>query len=513
MAKRIRRVRTFARTAPKSQEKNLINNAKKIRENPYQILPDTTDSNCGKYLSKYKKQIEKIHKYKDDATKLEKLTNKKGIQGALAGTLLLAISEKAPYLGVLKFPTGDITYAQRGRADKEKLIAIQYYDHPVLRLLGMKDLAYKKNLHIYSWENNYICTGTSPQPPKDFQQFIIKTLDLNQKNNVCSCPHLTNYNIKAKQPAEDYYLHLHWKSANIFFAICKTCAKTSKNTLFSITKYMVLPSITDNFDISIVAQVIKGHEQSTQAETSYIDEYLAGKISDYELITKNVRSRKKSLEESDEKIYVLDGISYGTDTQRFIEKLNPKPHQQDALEYILERITEPLIVNETSAAKIIGQYWEEYGKDYLTSIISDQKTAESFYKLDEKPSQILEIAHDFQKRQQILAKLPSYQSLQPLAEFADTIAKTYKTFGKKKTLSELAHPPTSSKAKSVAYAFLLSLEKGIEQKWKFSKEQIEYGEYLKEFTKKLLEAEPESYREALQNLLQASGSNEQLPQK
>jgi hypothetical protein len=69
-------------------------------------------------------------------------------------------------LGVLKYKTGDITYAQRGRSDKEIQAGIQHFDDPVLRLLCFKDLALKKNLHLYSWEDGFISTGLKGNPPK-----------------------------------------------------------------------------------------------------------------------------------------------------------------------------------------------------------------------------------------------------------------------------------------------------------------------------------------------------------
>ncbi len=48
MVKKMRRVRTFARTAAKSMEKRLIENAKQIKKDPYIILPDYDDSHSEK---------------------------------------------------------------------------------------------------------------------------------------------------------------------------------------------------------------------------------------------------------------------------------------------------------------------------------------------------------------------------------------------------------------------------------------------------------------------------------
>jgi len=77
--------RSFARTAPKSQEKYLIENAKKLQEDPYLILPTCSEDNA-KFFQKLRKKIAKVHQYSTDEKKLEKLSRKKGLDGALAGT-------------------------------------------------------------------------------------------------------------------------------------------------------------------------------------------------------------------------------------------------------------------------------------------------------------------------------------------------------------------------------------------------------------------------------------------
>ena len=196
MAKKLRMARTFARTAAKSMEKKLIINAKKLKNNPYLILPKFEDDYSKKHIGKIKKNIDKIQRYKDDVKKLEKFSNKKGLEGALAGTLLLAHSEKAPYLAVAKFPIGDITYAKRGKAEVEKLIAVQHFDDPVLRLMGIKDIALKKRLHVYSWDDGFLSTGIEAKPPKDFISFIKQQVDFTTKSGTTTCEHLNVENVK-----------------------------------------------------------------------------------------------------------------------------------------------------------------------------------------------------------------------------------------------------------------------------------------------------------------------------
>ena len=464
MAKKTRRVRTFARTATKTQEKTLIDNAKQLHHNPLLFLPETTDPTCQKQLSQIEKRINKIYRFKDDQDKLEKLANKKGIEGAFAGTLLLASSEKAPYLGVVKLPTGDITYAQRGRADKEKLIGMQHHTDPILRLLTFKELAFKRHLNLYSWDNGYVCTGKTPQPPTPFIDFISNKLPLTRHTNVVHCTHLKPQQIIDNEIQKEHYLRIHWKSADWYCGICKDCAKTTKNTLFIISKYMLTPDLSADFDITIIAEVIKHHTME-DTQTQFTSEYLSGQLTDLEFINKNIRTRKDSVGQTEEKILIGNGGSYGDDIHGFIKALRPAKYEIPALEYILDEIAEPLVLDQTSSNKVYEKYWTTIGKHYLETVIDDKKMVESFIQLDETPAAILKFVTEFIERKQILSQYPTYTTLPPLALFIDSTVKTYLTFGKDKTLTDLKQHPDTPKGRSIAYAFFLFFKKAKDFKW------------------------------------------------
>jgi len=509
MAKKIRRMRTFARTASKSMEKKLVENAKRLRKDPCLVLPDYDDRYSSKYFDKIKKTIQKVSSYSDDSKKLEKISNKKGIEGAVAGTLLIAHSEKAPYLAVAKFSTGDVTYAQRGRADKEKLIATQHFDDPVLRLLGIKDVAQKRRLHVYSWDGGFYSTGIEAAPPKDFIDFVLKKNDLKIKGNIGICGDLKADLVEKKQSSDKNYILIDWKSADVSIAVCENCAKKSENTFFRITKYMLNPKLSEDFSIEVVGQVLKKKDANNH-ETEYIDEYLSGSLSDYEFIKKNMQHRKEMISESDEKILVLDGVSYGKDVESFVKALKPNKYEKQGLEILLEEIDEPIIFDDATPNKVLEKYWKEHGVSVIDSLINDSNLAEKFHQLDDTPSDILELVLNYKERQKILSKLPKYKNLPPLAKFADSVARTYKTFGEKKAIVELKKRPDTPKGKSVSYAFLLYFGKGSDKKWQYSPLEIEYGEFLKDNVKNLIESKPEDYHEKLKELLISSGSSENI---
>ncbi len=509
MVKKVRKLRTFARTASKSMEKKIVDNTKKVMVDPYILLPYYEDSYSSKYFGKIKKKFDKINKFKNDTKKLEKLSNKKDISGALAGALLIAHSEKAPYLGVLKYKTGDITYAQRGRSDKEKQAGIQHYDNPVLRLLCFKELALKKNIHLYSWDDGFVSTGLKPNPPQGFIKFILDQIDLDISGDIKTCKHLKPEKVKEEKNLDEDYLRIYWKSANTIIGFCKNCSKSKKNTLFDISKYIIESDVSKDFDIKVIGRAIKD-TFSNEQNTINIKEYLSGEISDYDFIKKNMLERHKVIKESNEKLFVLDGKNYGDNFYDFINDLKPNEYERKGLEVILKKIDEPVIFENTTPNKVLEKYWKNKGLDVIKEIINDDKMAENFFLLDDSPSEIIKLVFKYIERQKILSRLPKYDSLPPLAKFVDNVTRTYKTYGKKKAIGEIRKRPDTTKGKSIAYAFLLTFGKGEDKKWQFSNIEIEFGESLADKVKKLLNSKPEEYHKYIQDILKFSGSSEKI---
>lgn len=510
MPKKMRRMRTFARTASKSMEKKLVENAKELMGDPYKALPYYEDDYSTRYFGKIKKTFDKVKKFKDDTKKLEKLSNKKDLSGALAGTLLLAHSEKAPYLGVLKYSTGEITYAQRGKADKEKQAGLQHFDDPVLRLLCFKNIALKKNIHLYSWDNGFVSTGLKANPPKEFIKFILDRLNLKNKDNVLVCNHLKAEKVKEKQNVDENYLRIHWKSADLIIGFCENCSKLRKNTLFDVSKYMIESDVSKDFGLDVIGQAVKDAKTLPSQDTIFTREYLSGEVSDYEFIKKNMKKRHQDIKESKERIFVLNGKSYEDDLTEFIDALKPNEYERKGLELILEKIEEPVVFDDVTPNKVLEKYWKDNGLNALKEMVSNEEMANKFFSLNDSPSEILELVFNYNKRQKILSQLPTYTSLPPLASFIDNIARTYKTFGEKEALAEIKKRPDTPKGKSIAYAFLLVFDKAKDKKWQFSPIEIEYGEFLKEHVKKLIDSEPKKYHNCLQELLASSGSSEKI---
>ncbi|MDG6217851.1 MAG: hypothetical protein QCI00_00225 [Candidatus Thermoplasmatota archaeon] len=504
------RGKSIVRTASKTMEKQIVSSAQRLYENPLLILPDYQDNVSKKSFKKLSSQLSKIEQQKDDVKKLERIAKKQSIPSAVAGTLLIAHSKKTPFLASAQYSTESVFYAQRGNASKEYLIAAQHTNNPFFRLFGIRDIAWKHRLHIYSWDTGFLSTGLVAQPPKGFIDYIFKTVGYSvQKNNVV-CQHLSSKILEQRNTIEKPYLMVHWNSADVSIGICEHCTSKKTNIIFSITKYMIEPDIREDFTVSIIGEVIKKGDKDKEYETMFLEDYFNGVLSDHQLIQKNMENRVEKLRNSEMINYILDGNSFGDDANSFIDSLKPTDIERKALRFFLKNSSRSVVVSDATPNMVMEMFWSEHGKDFLITLLDDVETVEHLYSLHETPSVIVKTAAQLQKRRMVLQRLPQYSNLPSIPYFVDSLTRIYKTEGIDKMIAAVKQRPDTPQGKAMAYAFLQAVGKAQEEKWRFSKIEVESGEFLTPYVKRLLLEDPDSYHSVFQELLKASGSSEIL---
>ena len=146
-----------AKATPKKLERELLENSRKLAKNPDILIPTCVEK-CRKCdFDKILKKMERISTYSNDSEKLQLMaTRGDQIVRAYAATISLAAAGKIPFLASAKLPLGEVSYAVRGKVDKEKLMGVQHFDDPDLRLLAYWDIARKRDLHIYSTDKRLV---------------------------------------------------------------------------------------------------------------------------------------------------------------------------------------------------------------------------------------------------------------------------------------------------------------------------------------------------------------------
>ena len=512
--KRIPRLRLKARIASKVMEKDLQEKAKLLMDDPDLIFPDC-DEECGSCpFKKTRARIEKIQRYKNDPTRLAKLARGGDrLARAYAATIGLAHEEKMPYLATATYPAGTVAYALRGKTTKEKLIGVQNFDSPKWRVLSVADLVHKKGLHFYSYGDDFVCTGRTPRPPEEYVETASGSIGANKREgDSFVCPH---------SPTTTNHMVFEWINANMKSVVCDQCSGKIKNNLAELAQGMAVPRILDEFRVTIVRPLRnKSGERACNGlldgpvDDELLEKYANGEFGNKDLIEKHMRNILDSIKTLDRKTYVRGEVCYGKDVDSFVGDLTADETEREALKGLLGRVNHPVVLEQSdSANKLLTIFWETHGSNALGAVVSE-RLADKYMKdpeTEKSPLKAIRNALKEEEHESISSKIPKYASLSLYGSFADSVARAYKTKGSSGAVAALESEKSSDhRIRSMAHGFYLAL--GVTTKsWKYTDEEKQYGEHLRQYAKELLESDgAEQHHDAFVEFLRQAGSTDEV---
>lgn len=502
--------------ASKIQQKKLVETAKELAEDPMKVIPECQDNCWFCKFGRAKRKIKKIEKYKDNEKKLKKLA-KRGpdLSRALAGTLLLAISEEAPLLATTRTPQGEISFAKRGKASKNRLIGVQHFDDPKLRLMAYSKEA-KKGFYFYSWGDRVVCTGKNDDPPKEFVKSVIGDIPYKfEKKDSTYVP-------KGFDKKVNYsYFALRWDPIDVKFIVSKRKSSNENNLFTSLSSRFISKDNSSSFSlrgeyrIDCVSDCNKCRIENSDIDIpkNIKEAYFNGEISDREFINHYTKEGWNKIKEK-ENIYAIDGRCYGKNMGDFLSVFSFEEWEEGALRNIIEK-SDGIILDDGTVNELLNHVWSDLGKQTIRKIIGDdQEKVDKIYekgKERSRPRELIKRAREEKKRKDKLSSLPDFKKLPPKAKFAHEVVKRFKTEGKNSALQYINDTEmNNTKMKSVAFGFLEALGEGDSRRWKYDDSEVESGEFMAETVEDLIDADGEDYAELLQHLLKISGSTAKI---
>lgn len=518
------RIRTGARTTSKVQEKELVRKAKALLKDPELILPECQGKCFLCPFNRVRRKAYKIVANSDDLHYLEKRAEHgEPISRAYAATVTLVHTKKAPFLGRLKTPFGEVAFLVRGKAAREKLIGVQYYDDPYWRLFSVLDIVKSRNLHIYSAKDKMYCTGKVAKPPKRFIDDTMSGLkfDLKPHGNLHVCRHIEPEGIKNERPMPFPYLRIDWISAGVTIAVCDICLRAKNQYLFgSLSRLIAARDSKDDFEIRIVTKPMCDKKcevchlkEEIELDEDLVEKYKTGELTDIPLLEKHMGQVNEEYRGKKARLIVAGGICYGKSKERFLKALNPPLDEEKAVRFILDNIKESVVLDRPSTNRFFAQYWDKYKEEVLISISKDKAFVKGMLKDETKtltPSNMIQEASIHYNVKNILSKLPHFENISHVARFADEVGRVYKSKGPQEAERHIERFRTNDPKTSLIAAALLFALNLEGKRWQFAKEEAEFAQYIKPIAKKFLEAAPEEYASALQALISSTGSTEKI---
>ncbi len=329
--------------------------------------------------------------------------------------------------------------------------------------------------------------------------------DLDDQGN---CPHVK----------DGRGIKVHWRGAKATLTICPACAKDA-NVVHVLASRIAAKDPTDDFEVEVISDLkctsncpdcgVKG---AYTLPKDLIKRYLKAEITDSDLLDEHARSRAKAIREQEDEVYLIGDECYGKDRQRFLDALRGSDAEKKAISKFLSANKMCVLSRTDQTANLISDLWPEHRDALLAAVSSPDVVKRVLAERSElTPSQMVVEAARVEGYKEVEAALPSFRKLGPVGSYADHIARIFKTEGKEAALRQIEKTKGGDhKLRSVSFGFLGALGEGQTKAWQFTREEMDYGNYLAPFAKRLLEEKGDDYANALKLILEASGSNEVL---
>lgn len=480
---------------PKNMEKEMLATSQRLADDPSLVIPKLLDEVRKSPFAYLEKGIDKVQGYRDDAEKLIKLAGK-GDQfvRAYAAAISLSASGKLPYLTTANLPVGPVSFAMRGTVDREKLIGLQHFDDPDLRLLAYWDMAREDRLHIYSAEKGLYASVSGPKAPEEYVREMMENLPYRTVDGNCG----------HDRPS----VRIKWSSAGKEVRVCAECA-SDVNTAQHLMARVAAPDPFDDFKVSVEHRYGGGRPEC-QGEfatpPALIKRYFDGDLDDAGLIAEHIKAKGEWMR-SRGLVYILGQECYGKDGEAFLNALKGSDPERTALRAVLS-LNVPIVSDQNQAGKVIGELWDTHAMTMLAAV-SDPDTADRVLAMkDLTPGQMLAEAVRLVREREVLQNFPRYSQLGPVGQLADGLARAYRTGGPATMLRLVERTDKVHLRRAICYAFLEAAGEAQARKWQFSKEERESGEHLASQALEMTRAGGEDYHRALLRILQESGSGE-----
>ena len=485
--------------SPKRLESDILERSKNLWENPGLLRPKCAGDCRRCHFDKTFVKISRLDKIKDSPDSLIKMAGKGSddIFKAYAATVSLFAAGSIPYLATAKLAGEEVSFAQRGRVGNDKVIGAQYYNDPRIRLLLYNSFAKKKKLHMYSFDDNLVCSN-HPNMPEDYLLDTFWDTPYEFENDGLQCGHTS-----------DGILVLRIKSLNKEIRICRDCAKDVSTLQFIISRLIAIDP-KDDIEVSVEHKYhCEGEENTVKISKDLLENYASGKLTDVGILNSVLKNKIGSLQQSNVATYIIGTKNYGSDLKTFMNDLKGNDIEKEALSAYLTGKSDSVIVRTDKASEALTVLWEKNYRNIIASFTTDE-IADSFGNVSKmNPSQTVKEAHLRHISSEVISKLPEFGKMGIVTRYADSYAKAAKVGGEDMLKTKIDNlMPKDHITRSLARAFMLAVSG--DTGGKYSKDEMEFGKFLLPFVKEVLNAEGEAYRDKMNVLLTACGCGEKV---
>lgn len=505
-----RKRRGSVRTGTKRVTEQIRKNVEHLAEHPEHAVP-RCEGSCP-LLCKFRRSriaVRRRHDMKGDDDKLERWSRWGNELGrAYAAILRIADSPEGSleYFQNVNTHEGKVPIAPWGQAPALIHVGLQHRHDPTLRLLSAVPLVGSGDA-VYATEQGLVCSHDG-SIPDDAVDLLLEALPVRQvSSSLARCEH------SPEDWSETTHVEIDFREADLRIRRCERCV--SGNLLAEIQSNVVTKDIQDLVDVRVHLEPIEeaGDQDPPDVDwsvpSSVRDAYASAEIPDSELIEEARRARRYAIEAIPEPMIVVGSTLYRPPFDPVLDQLDPPDTERELLDVVVEQIDRPIVLEEGTSMELLERLWPDYGDLALESLLGSSGL--DLYEPDadaEALERLIEVVAERAARKRVDAALPSYEEIPSPVDLADEVARAHRRRGRDRAQQILSSAP-DEEHRAVALALVRAL--GLPSTaWTVDPRTEDMAEGLIPYAERLIEADGDDYHEALQALLQATGSTAEL---
>lgn len=439
------------------------------QQNLLSLIPECMDQSMFCPFDSYKKKLSRIQ-----GSGIARLAGSADqFLSAIGETYKVMESESAPIMGVIATPYGNLDYAKRGNTDPMVLGGVQNFDGITWKMLAFSSLVMTKKVSVFSSEKYYIGSCKGNFPGDDFLTDVFRSEKVEDLS--------TDEGFSFGKTGDFFYLDIGNVSRIKVYQDCKT------NLMRILLRHMLVPDVTKSFRLSV--PFLESVDSSIQDQTTA--GYLGGQIDAKSFLNSVKEARKRSA--LSRGMYLIGGDAY-SDPEEFLRVLFDQ-EETSKLEKYLEQ-TGPVSLDSKNQRKLLEILWPKYGMQILKEFFPD--VDESTIKMQAgDPLRQIEM---LKKRidQEEASSLITLEPWSTESSMLIDMLKDYLSLGKSETLKKWEkRVGFSGLFNSIYFALVIALQGSTNQKWRFTAEQMMFGEKIAPYIKEIIECKDSSINDRI----------------
>lgn len=509
------RMKTGAKTATKDQERDYLERFQRLADDPSPLVPRWAGSGSDPF-SRIRARLARVQKKQASGFWLKWYARGKGLEAAYANTLIILRGGKIPSFAAFKFRGRDVRFIMRGRGLRDKLIAVQNFEEPDLRLLAFLDAARKFSLVIVSLDDDFLAFPKGGAVPAGTYEAILSAEDVETAPGPdgVRCPHADGTRAALRYTFREFEPGL---------TLCRACLERLGKPPDRILEAHVLPpGGRFTMERALHGTDLHVHPESARQELEGLLRESGAdaleRMKSFEGVTELVlldwahEALQKRLDGRPTGFLLMDKDLWLGEFEEAAKRFGETDLERRLLHLAFGKAPPRLRTADASVNRLLENHWKSDAAGLLRELAAGALEERAVEELAaQRPSDALATLQRHLKAEERFAGYPRFADLGPPLQLAYDLFKAVKTGDNTQFQQRLAAGVRDPAAKPAALALARAFSQSAGIEWQYAPHEKDQALYLEPAARELSRADAGTLHASLSAFAQALGTRPPVP--